>query len=111
MVEKLGEFKELFLKILFPALVVATMVVSYRKAMKLKQSNFNIAASYIIAGGIAYLTGDFILNNVRDDLITLSVAIICFSSEKIVKYMLYTFNVEEWLKHLFDFLISKKTEK
>lgn len=90
--------------------MVGTLIVSYRRIKGVKQTAFNVISSYIIALGIAYLTGDFILNNIPEDFITLSIAIICFSSEKIVGYMLYTFNVEEWLKSFFNFLMTKKNK-
>ena len=108
MSERIEEFKELFVKILFPALIVATIMVSYRRMREGRQTTFNIISSYVSALGIAYLSGDLVLSYMPKNLITISVAIIAFSSEKIVGYLLYTFNVEQWLKHLFNFLISNK---
>lgn len=109
-IEATASIKEIFVKILFPALVVATIIVAHRRMKEGKQSFFNVVSSYITAGGITYLSGEFILSYVPEDLITLSAGIVAFSSEKIVGYLLYTFNVEEWLKHLFNFLLSKKND-
>lgn len=108
--EKIEEFKEIFLKILFPALIVATIMVSYRRMREGKQTVFNVVSSYVSALGIAYLSGDLILHYMPKNLITVSVAIIAFSSEKIVGYLLYTFNVEQWLKSFFSFMLKHKND-
>lgn len=105
------ESKDLFLKILFPALIVATITVAYRRMKEGKQSTFSIISSYASALGIAYLSGDLILHYMPEYLITISASIIAFLSKEIVGYLLYNFNVEEWLRHLFDFLIHKKPDK
>ena len=108
MTEKIEQFKELAIKVLFPALIVATIMVSYRRMKEGKQTTFNIISSYVSALGIAYLSGDLILSYMPKHLITISVAIVAFSSEKIVGYLLYTFDVEYWLREFFSFMLRSK---
>lgn len=102
------EFSELVTKILFPAfLTVAISVAVEMKNDKNKVSILSVATSLVIGIGVAYLFSGLILENCEGGNIILCAGLITSVSEKIVKFIMYKFNIDIFLTALVEYAYQK----
>ena len=102
------EFSELFIKILFPAfLTVAIGVAVEMKNDKSKVTWLGASLSVLIGVGTAYLFSGIILENCKGGMIIVWASIVTSSAEKTAKFLMYKFDIDLFLKTIFDIILEK----
>lgn len=107
MIEKLDEgFRHFILKVLIPALVAISIKLAIQ-SKKAKISLFTAGTSVVIGIGSAYLSSDLVLANFSTQWVPIVIAVVTITGEKIGNYLLYKFNVDEFMEVFIQTLISK----
>ena len=107
-----NEFYIFLTKIIFPAfLAVGVKIAIEMKKNNFKVSFFNICLSMLIGVGGAYISSDFVIKNVAQDYISVIIALIAITSEKIGEFLIYKLNVDLFLTAFIDSFISILTKK
>lgn len=88
-----NELRELFIKIIVPALVIISVKLSIQNKRD-RVSLFNVVSSIISGIGVAYLSSGLILKNFSDEWIALIVAAVTLTSEKIVAWFIYKMDID-----------------
>ena len=97
------EIKTFLFKIIIPALVAVSVKIAIA-SQKAKISLFNVLGSFVIGVGVAYLSGHFVLSTVSPDMVSLVVAIIALSGEKIAYFLMYTFTIDQMALSILEYL-------
>lgn len=118
MPEKLiqSEFYQFFIKILLPAfLAVGLKIAIEMKSSKTKVTALNVFLSMIIGVGGAYICSDWVRSYFDPDNISIVIALIAITSDKIGEFLIYKLNVDIFLTALtesfFDFILNLKNKK
>ena len=107
-----NEFYIFLTKIKFPAiLAVGVKIAIEMKKNNFKVSFFNICLSMLIGVGGAYSSSDFVIKNVSQDYISVVIALIAITSEKIGEFLIYKLNVDLFLTAFIDSFITILTKK
>lgn len=100
--EELGsELKNLFVKVLIPALIAVSIKIAIDSRKK-TISIFNVIGSIITGVGMAYLFSGIILSTFSEDLIPLMIALVAISGEKIGNWLIYKFNIDTFIEALIE---------
>lgn len=99
------EFKTFLLKIIIPALVAVSIKIAIM-SQRTKMSAFNIAGSFIIGVGVAYLTGDLILHSISPNYVPLVIGVLTLVGEKIAYWILFTLKVDKMAVSLLEYLLG-----
>lgn len=95
------EIRSLIVKVLIPAIVAVSIKLAIA-SRKNKMTIFNIITSFIIGIGSAYLFSSFILSHFSDEYVPLMIALVTISGEKIGNWVIYTFNVDAFIKAMIE---------
>lgn len=107
-----NEFYIFLTKIIFPAfLAVGVKIAIELKRNNFKISFFNVCLSMVIGVGGAYISSDYVVNHFAKDYISVVIALIAITSEKIGEFLIYKLNVDLFLTALTDSFISILTKK
>lgn len=99
MAQELTELKALVIKIIIPALVALSMKIAIMNKDQ-KVTVFQIFMAFTTGIGSAYLFSGLIMETFSDKWIPLIVAVVTISGEKIGHWILYKFNIEEFLEDI-----------
>ena len=93
-----SEFYAYLLKIIFPAfLAVGVKIAIEVKKNKTRVSFMNVILSMIIGVGSAHLSSDYVLTTFEQSKVSMVIAVIAITSEKIGEFLIYKFNVDAFL--------------
>lgn len=93
-----SEFYAYLLKIIFPAfLAVGVKIAIEVKKNKTRVSFMNVILSMIIGVGSAHLSSDYVLTTFDQSKVSMVIAVIAITSEKIGEFLIYKFNVDAFL--------------
>jgi hypothetical protein len=107
-----NEFYIFLTKIIFPAfLAVGIKIAIEMKKNKFKISFFNICLSMVIGVGGAYISSDYIIHQISKDYVSIVIALVAITSEKIGEFLIYKLNVDLFLSAFVDSIISVLTKK
>jgi len=95
---ELDELKAFLIKIIMPSLVALSMKIAIMNKTQ-KVTLFQVSIAFISGVGSAYLSGGLIMDSFSDNWIPLCVAVVTISGEKIGHWVIYKFNVEEFLSN------------
>lgn len=93
--------KNLFIKVLIPALVAVSIKIAIA-SRKNSMTVFNIVTSIVIGVGSAYLFSGLIMSNFSDELVPLMIALVTISGEKIGNWIIYKFNIDTLIEALIE---------
>jgi len=106
-----SEFMKFLTKIIVPALITTAVAIAIDvKDNVSKVSWLTIMMSVIIGTGGAYLCGDLIMERFKGGEITIAVSLVTTLTEKIFKYFLHKFKVDEFLTSVFNLFIGSKKQ-
>lgn len=91
------ETRAFILKIIVPALVALSIKIAIMNQQK-KVSILQVATSFITGIGSAYIFADFVMESFEHQYIPLVIATITISGEKIGYYVIYKFNVDNFIE-------------
>lgn len=118
MPEKLPNIIDQFLALLFKVLIPAFVGISIQIALEMERKKITIkrAAIAILVGvGLAWLCSPVVLRAVGEDFQPLIIAIIAITSNKTMEWLLYKFNIDNFLGAIVeaskDFIINLITGK
>ena len=98
-------------EILFTAfLAVGVKIAIEMKRTKSKISIFNIVLSMIIGVGTVYLSSGLVLKHFSNEWLAIVIAVIAILSEKIGAFLIYKFNVDNFLSAIIDVVLSTITK-
>lgn len=100
------DFKTWSIKILIPAIVAISVKLAIQ-AKKGSISYFSALTSIIIGIGTAYICSDYILRTVKEELVSITIAVITIAGEKIGFYLVYKFNIESAIENFIEGLRKK----
>lgn len=72
---------------------------------------FDIFLSMIIGVGGAYISSDYVQHNISREYISIVIAVIAITAEKIGEFLIYKLNVDLFLTAFVDSMISVLTKK
>lgn len=102
------EFSELFIRILFPAfLTVAVGVAVDMKNNSSKVSLLSASLSLFIGVAVPYLLSGYIAEIWEGGKFTVAICITSLLSEKLVKFLMYKFDIDTFLTALLDYSTEK----
>lgn len=91
----------LFFKIFIPASIGISIKLAVQ-SKKEKMTPLKVILSYITGIGGAYLAYHVIKNNVDENLMPLTIAIVSISTEKIAEYLIYKWNIDYFLTSIIE---------
>lgn len=100
------EAQAFFIKIIIPALVAISVKIIFQMR-KAKVSVFNALGSYAIAIASAYFFGEPVMKEVPIEYVSIVIAIITLSGEKIWMYLIYKLNIEPIVVSIFQMILDK----
>lgn len=111
-----NELYQFFIKILLPAfLAVGLKIAIEMKSSKTKVTALNVFLSMIIGVGGAYICSDWVRSYFDPDNVSIVIALIAITSDKIGEFLIYKLNVDIFLTALtesfFDFILNLKKKK
>lgn len=100
------DLKTWIVKILLPAIVVITIKLTLQ-AKKQVVSWFSIISSFAIGIGTAYIFADYVMESLDHKYVSIAIAVLSISGERIWIWFVYKFNVESILEGLLDKIRKK----
>jgi len=92
-------------KIIFPAFIISVIGL----AVEIKQGKakfWNSFLSIFISVGSAYIASDYILATVQEKYIVLVVALVVLTSDKILGWIIFKFNIDLFLTNLSNSILE-----
>lgn len=106
MLDKIDEeIKTFLLKIILPALVAVSIKLAIM-SQRTKMSAFNVAGSFVIGVGIAYLSGGIVLGSVKPEYVPLVIGIITLAGEKFAQWFLFSLKVDQLFLSFLEYIVG-----
>jgi hypothetical protein len=102
-----SEFYIFLVKIIFPAfLAVGVKIAIEMKKNRSKISMLNVGLSMLIGVGGAYLSSGLVQKNCDEEYVSVVIALIAITSEKIGEFLIYKLKVELFLSAFADVILD-----
>jgi phosphatidylserine synthase len=92
------EFKEWIVKIGIPSVAGISMKLAIVLSKNGKLSWFDVSVSFVTGIASVLLLSDIIMSSVPKEYVAACIAIVAMSGEKVGLYVVYKFNVENFIK-------------
>jgi hypothetical protein len=102
----MDDIKNWAVKIGLPAFVAISIKLAIQ-SKTMKMSWFVVITSFVTGVGAAYIFSDIVMSEVKPEYTSAVIAMIAISGEKIGYWLIYRFNLENYVTSFLEWLLSK----
>lgn len=109
MIEKEPNLIEELYNFFFKICIPASIAISIKLATQVKKEKMTftkVVLSFVVGIGCAYFVYPFVENQTESKYIPLLVGVVSISGEKIAEYIIYKWNVDNFLSVIFDSVLN-----